>query len=98
VVIFPGLLTQTSRINEGVASPVELAKDFGEPLGNVSYHVRVLVDLDCIELVDTVHRRGAVEHYYRATRRAIVEDAGWEQLAPEARRGIGGGEIGRAHV
>ena len=29
-----------------VASPSELAEEFSEPLGNVSYHVRMLVDLE----------------------------------------------------
>ena len=77
-----------NRMNEGVASPVELAKEFGEPLGNVSYHVRALLDLECIELVKTAPRRGALEHYYRATRRAIAEDTTWEQLSPKARRGF----------
>lgn len=77
-----------ARMNEGVASPVELAKEFDEPLGNVSYHVRALLDLECIELVKTAPRRGALEHYYRATRRAIAEDETWEQLSPQARRGF----------
>lgn len=77
-----------NRMNEGVASPVELAKEFGEPLGNVSYHVRALLDLECIELVKTAPRRGALEHYYRATRRALADDTTWEQLSPNARRGF----------
>jgi DNA-binding transcriptional ArsR family regulator len=58
-----------SRLNEGVASPKELAHETGEPLGTVSYHVRVLLELDCIELVETEQRRGAVEHFYRALMR-----------------------------
>lgn len=74
--------------DEGVASPNEIARELGENLGNVSYHVRALVDLDCIELVDTAPRRGAVEHYYRATRRAILEDDAWRSLPPTARRGF----------
>lgn len=52
---------------ESVASPNELAKKLDEPLTNVSYHVRMLHDLGCIELVDTAPRRGALEHFYRAT-------------------------------
>ena len=38
-------------LNERVASPKELAAELGEPLGNVSYHTRVLAQLGCIELV-----------------------------------------------
>jgi DNA-binding transcriptional ArsR family regulator len=77
-----------TRLNERVASPNELARELGEPLGNVSYHVRTLLELDCIELVETRPRRGAVEHFYRATRRAMLGDAAWQQLAPPARRGL----------
>lgn len=39
------------------ASPVELARDLGQPLATVSHHTRVLRDLGCIELVRT--ERGA---------------------------------------
>lgn len=56
----------------GVASPNELAKRLGHPLTNVSYHVRMLHDLGCIELVETEPRRGALEHYYRARVRVDV--------------------------
>ena len=55
-----------AALNEGVASPNELSKKLDEPLTNVSYHVRMLHDLGCIELVETEPRRGALEHYYRA--------------------------------
>ncbi len=54
-----------AALNQGVASPNELAKKLDEPLTNVSYHVRMLHDLGCIELVDTEPRRGALEHFYR---------------------------------
>lgn len=74
------------RLNDRVASPVELAKELDTPLGNVSYHVQVLLELDCIELVETVPRRGAVEHRYRATRRSLIDDATWSRLPASVRR------------
>ena len=70
------------RLNEGgIRSPNELSRELGDPLGNVSYHVRILRELDCVELVRTEQRRGALEHYYRATaslarRRAVGAPAG----------------------
>lgn len=76
------------KLNQRVASPNELSQEFKESLGTVSYHVRALLDLDCVELVDTAPRRGAVEHYYRATRRAIVDDRAWSKLPPSAKRGF----------
>ena len=50
-------------VDGGGALSNELAAEFNEPLGNVSYHVVVLRDLGMIELVDTAARRGAIEHY-----------------------------------
>jgi hypothetical protein len=76
------------RLSERVASPVELARERDEPLANVAYHTRVLLDLDCLELVRTRHRRGAVEHYYRAVARPFFSDRDWGRLPAFARLSI----------
>jgi DNA-binding transcriptional ArsR family regulator len=47
-------------------SPKLIAAELQLDLRSVAYHVRVLKKLGCIELVETVPRRGAVEHVYRA--------------------------------
>jgi DNA-binding transcriptional ArsR family regulator len=77
-----------AALNEGVASPNELAKRLHEPLTNVSYHVRMLHDLGCIELVETEPRRGALEHYYRAIVRPFFADREWKRLPRNARGSI----------
>jgi DNA-binding transcriptional ArsR family regulator len=77
-----------AALNQGVASPNELAKKLGEPLTNVSYHVRMLHDLGTIELVDTEPRRGALEHYYRAVVRPFFGDRDWKRLPRNARNSI----------
>lgn len=82
-------------LSERVASPKELSVQLRKPLGNVSYHVRVLADLGCIELVSTTPRRGAVEHHYRAVRRPYFSDEDWASLPLQARREIGGQRLGR---
>jgi DNA-binding transcriptional ArsR family regulator len=75
------------RLNEGgVKSPNELSRDLGDPLGNVSYHVRILRELDCVELVRTEQRRGALEHYYRATAQPWLDDKQWARLPAAFRR------------
>jgi DNA-binding transcriptional ArsR family regulator len=84
-----------SLLNEGVASPNELAKKLDEPLTNVSYHVRMLHDLGCIELVETEPRRGALEHYYRAIMRPFFGDREWARLPTETRRAVLDTEIKR---
>src|SRR5215210_567303 len=59
-----------------------------ERLPNVSYHVRALLDLGCIELVDTAQRRGAIEHYYRAIVRPFFTDRDWKRLPRPGRQAI----------
>ena len=71
-----------------VASPNELARELGLPLGRVSYHIRLLHDLGAIELVNTEPRRGALEHYYRAVTRAWFGEGDWARLPRSTRRGI----------
>jgi DNA-binding transcriptional ArsR family regulator len=75
-------------LNQRVASPNEIAKELDEPLGNVSYHTRMLLRLECIELVREEKRRGALEHYYRALRRPIVDLDTFSEIPLSVRRGI----------
>jgi len=75
-------------LNERVASPNEIAGLLDEQLPNVSYHVRALVDLECIELVRTAQRRGAIEHYYRALKRPFFSDLDWKRLPRSARQAL----------
>lgn len=70
----------------GEASPSELARLLDERLPNVAYHVRVLVELDCIVLVRTRQRRGALEHYYRAIAHPWLDAEQWARLPAWFRR------------
>jgi DNA-binding transcriptional ArsR family regulator len=79
-----------TSLQKGISSPNQLAQELGEPLGNVSYHVKTLLEYDCVELVKTEPRRGAVEHFYRATERAFFSDADWAKIPSSARKGISG--------
>lgn len=75
-------------LNERVASPNQIANELDEPLGNVSYHVKTLAEMGCIELVKTEPRRGAIEHFYRAVVRPFFGEKDWKRLPPSARQGI----------
>jgi DNA-binding transcriptional ArsR family regulator len=79
-----------TSLHRGVSSPNQLSQELGEPLGNVSYHVKTLLEYDCVELVKTEPRRGAVEHFYRATERAFFSTSDWEKIPASARKGISG--------
>lgn len=76
--------------NERVASPNLLAQELDQSLNLVAYHVRVLEKYDCIELVDTKQRRGATEHFYRATRRQFLSDAEWSRMPEVLRPAVAG--------
>jgi DNA-binding transcriptional ArsR family regulator len=52
---------------DGLLSPSEYARESGEPLGNVSYHVTTLAAAGIVEVGEMVARRGATEHRYSLT-------------------------------
>ena len=58
---------------ERTASPAEMARELDEELSNVSYHTKQLVTFECAELVSTRPVRGALEHFYRATERHLLD-------------------------
>jgi DNA-binding transcriptional ArsR family regulator len=82
------------RLGERVASPGDLAVELDAPLGVVSYHVRMLRDYDCVELVRTEPRRGALQHFYRATARPNLDEDQWRTLPAGLRRELSGETIG----
>ena len=64
--------------------------ELGAPLGVVSYHVRMLRGYDCVELVRTEPRRGAVQHFYRATARPTLDEDQWRTLPSGLRKELAG--------
>lgn len=78
----------------GEVSPNELSKALDEGLSQVSYHVKVLRD-DCdgmIEQTRTEPRRGAVEHYYRASAKTLLPAKAWRGLKKGLRAVVGAGQ------
>lgn len=78
-------------LTERTASPSELAKMLDEGLSQVSYHVKVLEDYERIVLEKTEPRRGAVEHYYRATSKTLLPAKTWRGVKKGLGAVIGGG-------
>jgi DNA-binding transcriptional ArsR family regulator len=66
-----------AALEERTASPSELAAELGAEIGVVSYHVRRLAALKLLKLVNSVPRRGAVEHYYTVTARPQITNTTW---------------------
>ncbi len=61
---------------EREASPREIATELGEPVNNVTYHVKQLLDLGWIELVAQRPARGGrvVEHFYKAIKDPLFDN------------------------
>ncbi len=71
-------------LERGPKSPKQISDQIDELLGNVSYHMKVLLDYDFVELVDNIPRRGAVEHVY-ALKRGGVGSRDWQEVPPSVR-------------
>ena len=69
-----------SALEHRIASPSQLAEELDVPLPNLSYHIRMLVQLDLLKLVKTRPRRGAIEHYYQAKGPVLVSDKAWGEV------------------
>lgn len=72
------------------ASPTELAREFGESLGVVSYHANALLDVGCIEQVRTQPKRGTIEHFYTAVPRSFIGHQDWRNAPLSVRGGVTG--------
>jgi predicted ArsR family transcriptional regulator len=77
-------------LNERAATPGEIAASMGQPVNNVTYHINVLLNLGCIELVEVKPARGGrvVEHFYRATEPSYLDLDGWKKLDENEKFGL----------
>lgn len=71
-------------------SPVAYVREYGGKLPSIAYHFKVLEAYECIELAETLKRRGALEHVYRCTKRPLLGDGDWKLLPLSVRGGISG--------
>lgn len=60
-------ILKTLHSTEEPISPSKLCVLLDQPIGNVSYHIRILHKLGAVKEVKTKQVRGAIEHYYRPT-------------------------------
>ncbi len=83
-----------THLNDRPLSPVDLVPILGAKLSNISYHCRVLLKYQCIEVVDQTQVRGAMKTRYRATTRMILDRDHWDRLSRETRNGISMSAVG----
>jgi DNA-binding transcriptional ArsR family regulator len=86
----PLRVTVLRILEDGPSSPKKISDRIDEPLGNVSYHMKVLLDCHCIELAKTVPRRGAMEHIYKLRPRAAFGSRDWQEVPSSLRSHLAG--------
>lgn len=73
-------------LNEGTYTAAELAELIGEPLNNVSNHVRELVDAGSIEIAEVRHHRNFAQHVYRAVETPLYTSEDFAEMTPHQRK------------
>ena len=80
-------------LTERVASPNRLSGDLDAGLSHVAYHTRALDKCGCLELVDTAKRRGATEHFYKASPNSFISDRIWRRVPRALLGGVSGATL-----
>ncbi|MCW2987227.1 MAG: transcriptional regulator, ArsR family [Solirubrobacterales bacterium] len=80
-------------LTERVASPNRLSGDLDAGLSHVAYHTRALDKCGCLELVDTAQRRGATEHFYKASPHSFIGDRIWRRVPRILLGGVSGATL-----
>jgi DNA-binding transcriptional ArsR family regulator len=75
-------------LNERVASPSEIAADLGIDLRKVCNHIDVLKKAKCIELAHIKLVGNRLQHFYRATSRAFLDDLDWPSVPDSVKLGM----------
>ncbi len=83
-------------LNEGPRSPSQFVEEglipkdhyttYQQALSLASYHFRELQKEGCLEVIESIPRRGAVEHVYEGLARVYFDDAEFEGMPRPTRR------------
>jgi DNA-binding transcriptional ArsR family regulator len=73
---------------EAMASPIEVSRLLRKPISDVSFHMGELRKEGVIELVKRAQRRGAIEHYYKASKPPEIDEEEWQAMPKSSRRRI----------
>ncbi len=83
-------------LNEGPRSPSQFVGEglvpkahyetYEQALSLVAYHFRELEKEGCLEIVESIPRRGALEHVYEGKARVYFTDAEFEEMPHDKRR------------
>lgn len=79
-----------SILNDGTASPSDIAAILDEDVRMVGNHVRELYDSGCIEFIGTKKVRNATEHFYRAVTLPYITDDEYQAMPVKLRHQMAG--------
>lgn len=80
-------------LTDRIASPNWLSEELDASLSHVAYHTRTLDKCGCLVLVDTAQKRGATEHFYKATPNAFVGSPAWREVPQAVLGGVSGATL-----
>lgn len=80
-------------LSDRVASPHRLSVDLDVGLSDVAYHTRTLDSYGCLELIETAQRRGATEHFYKATPDSFLGNRNWRKVPRSLLGGVSGATL-----
>lgn len=69
-------------------SPSVFAEETGVSMGLASYHFRALQKAGCIDVAETIQRRGATEHLYLPVKRVMAWTREWEMLGSAVKQNL----------
>jgi len=80
-------------LSNQVSSPNRLSEALETGLTDVAYHTRALEKFGCLDLVDTAQRRGATEHFYKATPNSFLGNPAWRGVPRGVLPGVSGATL-----
>ncbi len=80
-------------LTERIASPSWLSEHLDASLSDVAYHTRTLDKCGCLSLVETAQKRGATEHFYKASPGSFVGSRIWRGVPRTVLGGVSGAAL-----
>ncbi len=76
-----------AQLNDAPAAAIDLAERSGVPRQRISYHIKMLVQYECAELLDTIPIRGSIKKIFRGTTPVLVTPEDWAKMSLGSRKG-----------
>jgi predicted ArsR family transcriptional regulator len=76
-----------AQLNDAPAAAVDLAERSGIRRNLISYHIKMLVQYECAELMDTIPVRGSEKKIFRGTVPVLVMPEEWAKMDRGSRNG-----------